>query len=320
MPGSNGRDHTIKGSSNLSLLERIQGWVAEPPPEYLVEVSEHGLAWMPLRDPGSGRVEPFSERALTASPTVSNITRPDLLQAALPKTGNGSSQRKPKAAMVIPDYATRMAVLDFEEFPADAEQRLALVRFRLRKSVPFPIDEAQVSCSVQVQNPAQKRIEVLAAAVAQPVLNEYEEVLRRAGFHVGIVVPSSLAALTLCARQAEGLTIVAKLCGGVISVILLEEGKIRLVRCLDFSSGEEQANDAAAVVTTLLQQTIAYAEDELGHQVHRLLLCGFGQDSERLGESLEREFDLPWEPLQSRFGPVGQENAGLLGLLEQYAA
>jgi type IV pilus assembly protein PilM len=304
----------------LSLLDRIQGLVAEPPPEYLFEVSEQGLAWMQLRDPGSGRVEPFAERALTASPAVANITRPDLFQAVLPKSGNGSSQRKPKAAMAIPDYATRMAVLDFEEFPSDEEQRLALVRFRLRKSVPFPIDEAQVSCSVQVQDSTQKRIEVLAAAVARPVLSEYEDLLHRAGFQVGLVLPSSLAALSLCARQAEGLTLVAKLCGDVISVVLLEERRIRLVRCLDFSSEEEQASDAAAAVTTLLQQTIAYAEDELGHRVRRLLLCGFGRDSERLGESLEREFDLPWEPLRSRFGAVTQENAGLLGLLEQYAA
>jgi hypothetical protein len=73
------------------------------------------------------------------------------------------------------------------------------------------------------------------------------------------------------------------------------------------------------MVTTLLQQTIAYAEDELGHQAERLLLCGFGRDSERLGGSLEREFNLPWEPLRSRFGALSQENAGLLGLLEQYA-
>ncbi len=304
----------------MSLLDRIQGWIAEPPPEYLFEVSEQGLAWMQLRDPGNGRVEPFREKALTPSPSVANITRPDLFQAALPKMGNGSNQRKPRAAMAIPDYATRMAVLDFEEFPSDEEQRLALVRFRLRKSVPFPIDEAQVSCSVQVQDSAQKRIEVLAAAVARPVLSEYEDLLQRAGFHVGLVLPSSLAALALCAGQADGLTLLAKLCGEVMSVVLLEGRRIRLVRCLDLSSEEGQENDAAATVTTMLQQTAAYAEDELGHQVHRLLLCGFGQDSQRLGDSLEREFDLPWEPLQSRFGAVTQQNAGLLGLLEQYAA
>lgn len=303
----------------MSLLGRIRGWVAEPPPEYLFEVSEQGLAWMQLRDPDNSCVEPFGEKALTASPATANITRLDLFLAALPKIRNGSSQRKPKAAMAIPDYATRMAVLDFEEFPSDEEHRLALVRFRLRKSVPFPIDDAQVSCSVQVQDSAQKRIEVLAVAVARPVLSEYEDLLQRAGFQVGVVVPSSLATLALCARQTEGLTLVAKLCGEVMSVVLLEESRIRLVRCLDLSSEEGQTSDASAMVTTLLQQTVAYAEDELGHQAERLLLCGFGRDSERLGGSLEREFNLPWEPLRSRFGALSQENAGLLGLLEQYA-
>ena len=97
-----------------------------------------------------------------------------------------------------------MAVLDFEEFPSDEEQRLALVRFRLRKSVPFPIDEAQVSCSVQVQDSAQKRIEVLAVAVARPVLSEYEDLLHSAGFQVGwsSIEPGGARAV----RQAGGRT------------------------------------------------------------------------------------------------------------------
>ena len=41
-------------------------------------------------------------------------------------------------ALVIPDYAVRMAILDFEDFPAKPEDRIKLLHFRLRKSVPFP--------------------------------------------------------------------------------------------------------------------------------------------------------------------------------------
>jgi hypothetical protein len=35
---------------------------------------------------------------------------------------------------------------------------------------------------------------------------------------------------------------------------------------------------------------------------------------------MEEEFGIPAAPVSSRFGPAHGENAGLLGLLEQYSA
>lgn len=303
----------------MSVLEKMQRWIKEPPPDYLFELTERGAAWTLTREPAQARVQLVPDKVFDVSPSTANLLRSDVFRAILPKVGNGGSQGRAKAALAIPDYATRMAVLDFDEFPADEQQRLALVRFRLRKSVPFPIDEAQLSCSVQVDGEAQRRVEVLAVAIARPILEEYEQVLRQQGFHAGIVVPSSLAALALCPREPEGLTLFARAAGMILSLVLLEQNHVRLVRCIDLSS-ETEPEDGIAAVTTLLQQTVAYAEDELGQRVRRLVLCGFGGHANSIGAMFQDEFGLTWEPLRSRFGAVSQENAGLLGLAEQYAA
>ena len=177
------------------MLDRIQHWVKEPPPEYLFEISERGLAFVQPRNPSSLHISPLSEKALAVSPSEPNIIRVDVFQNAFPK--NGSGPRRAKAGLVIPDYAARISVIDFDELPSDEEQRLALVRFRLKKGVPFSIDDAQVSYSVQPANPQRKEVEVLAAAIARPVLTEYETLLRNFGYQVGLVVPSSVAALPL---------------------------------------------------------------------------------------------------------------------------
>jgi hypothetical protein len=77
--------------------------------------------------------------------------------------------------------------------------------------------------------------------------------------------------------------------------------------------------DELDLVPGIIQQTLAYAEDQVGAPVDRLLICG-GDGSYRQLEALSsQEFQLPAGPVRSRFGQASPENAGLLGLLEQYA-
>lgn len=261
----------------------------------------------------------LNERGAMASPSAPNLLKPHLYVNALSEVSPVPPGKHPTAGLVIPDYAVRMAVIDLEEFPSAEQDRMALLRFRLRKTVPFHIDEAQLSYSVQVSEP--KRIEVLTIAIAKPILAEYEALVKEAGYRVGLVVPSSIATLPLCAGDERGLTVVAKTAGSTLSVMLLDGGRVRLVRCLDLAiSGEEVAISEERTVLPLLQQTLAYAEDQIGQPISRLLLCGFGTDTDSLGRQAQKEFKINYAPLRSKFGAPSQSNAGLLGLLEQYAA
>jgi type IV pilus assembly protein PilM len=279
------------------------------------------LAEASPRNPAPPRVSALSERSLLPSPSAPNLLRPQAYHAALEQLAGPSTPRRSSAALVIPDYAVRMAILDFQEFPAVDAERASLLRFRLRKSVPFHIDEAHVSYSVQVQEA--RRIEVLAVAMARPILEEYEAVFAEHGFRVGLVIPSSLAALPLFEQvdQKTGLTLVAKIAGATISVLLSQQGRLRVIRSLDLSlAGQGGGADNTDAVLALLQQTVAYAEDQLGDRVERVLLCGFDENAERVTEAAEREFNVPSTRLRSKFGMATQQNAGVLGLLEQYAA
>lgn len=292
------------------LQQRWKSWLSEPPPEHLFEITERALAVASPRHSLPPKLEMLGERGLTASPSAPNLLKPQAYTELLPKMRGG-------AALVIPDYAVRMTILDFEEFPSGQAERSALVRFRLRKSVPFPIDEAQVSYVVQLQEP--KRVEVLVVAIARPILEEYEAIFCNAGYRVGLVTPSSLAVLPLCPAGERGLTVLAKAAASTLTVLLLEQGQVRLVRCIDIS-GEEEDGRGPDTMLSLLQQTIAYGEDQVGQPAARLLFCGFGTETDELGRLVEQEFQLPYEVLRSRFGAPAQQNAGLFGLLEQYAA
>jgi type IV pilus assembly protein PilM len=279
-------------------------------------MTETSLASASPRAPSRQRSDVLVERALTPSPAAPNLLRPQLYREALAKSF--PVLKRTAAALVIPDYAVRMAILDFEEFPTGDEERLALLRFRLRKTVPFHIDEAKLSYAVQVQQP--QNVEVLVVAIARPILEEYETVFTSVGFRVGVVVPSCLATLRLCSGTERGLTLLAKMAGSMLSVLLLDNGVVRLVRCLDLAGSDEFESGEEQSVGPVLQQTVAYAEDQIDQPVARLLLCGFGSETDNLGRFASREFGIPYSPVRSKFGTATQENAGLLGLLEQYAA
>lgn len=325
--------------TRFALLQNLERWIKERPPDFLFEVNESGLAFASPSAAGAPAAEAVPPSSLLPSPASPNVLNPEAFRSALarlaPSTNGG---RRPTAGLVLPDYAVRMAILDFDEWPDDPLQRISLVRFRLRKSVPFAIDEAQISYSVQrraMNSAGGGASEILAVAMDQRILKEYESIFTDSGFRVGLVTPAGVACLSLFPETeiAEGrtsLTLLMKLSGSILTVLLLEGAAIRLVRCVDFSEppvmeGEvpvaTPARHFSVVDDTLpvLTQTLAYAEDEIGHKVNRLILSGFGDGAAEVGSIAETEFLLQWENLRSRFAEA-QSYAGLLGLLERYAA
>ncbi len=308
----------------MSLFDKVQRWIADPPPDQLFEITENSIAAGSPRTPAQHRYEVLAERGLSASPSAPNLLKRQLYSNALPRLTPANIAKRSAAALVIPDYAVRMAILDFQEFPSGEAERAALIRFRLRKSVPFHIDEAQLSYSIQRQEP--KRLEVLAVSIARPILDEYEALFVEAGYRLGVVTPSCLSVLSLCDSKNSGLSLLIKASWAAMSAVLFEQGHVRLVRCLDLSRSElgggetDEEQPEGDVILPLLQQMLAYAEDQLGQSVGQLLLCGFGPETDTVGRLAEKEFGVAYAAVRSKFGAASQQNAGLLGLLERYAA
>src|SRR5450755_2884269 len=186
----------------------MPNWLSDPPPDHVFEISEFALAGVSPREPDRQNRERLTNRGLTASPSLPNIVRPQLYREALPKIAAANGARRLTTALIIPDYAVRMAIVDFEEFPPREEDRIALLRFRLRKTVPFHIEEARLAYSIQDSRLG--HFEILAVAIANPILEEYESIFVEAGHRVGLVVPSLIAAMQFCEAGKEGITLLAK--------------------------------------------------------------------------------------------------------------
>jgi type IV pilus assembly protein PilM len=285
----------------MSLLTHIQNLLKDPAPSHIFELSEAGIAYSrPAGKDFELGFAPFEPGTLVVSPMEDNIRRAEAVASQIARIAPvEDARRRRSAALILPDYAVRVSVLDFDSLPAKAEDQLALIRFRLKKTLPFDIETAAVSYFVQPSEEAHRR-EVVAVSVALEIVARYEALFRAAAFHPGEITTSGLAALNL--YQGAGPALIAKIEGRVLTVMALVGGSLKLFRCVEMEEATESD------VLGVLQPTFAYMEDELSAPDSQLVLCGFPAGAL-----------AGWRPstaLSGRFGKPGAFNSGLLGYLE----
>src|SRR6266498_2027927 len=148
----------------MSFLNKFSGVLTDPPPEFLFEVSEAGIAYV---RPGPSRqvgFEPLEKDVISVSPLRDNIQRPELFASRINALVSANGNRKRRhAVLILPDFAARVTVLEFDTFPAVPEEQRALVRFRLKKAVPFDLESAAVGYHVQPKADG-KRVYVVVVA------------------------------------------------------------------------------------------------------------------------------------------------------------
>ena len=105
--------------------------MTDPPPAMVFELSEAGIAVARLGSKTELDFRPLKRGVLVLSPVKDNIMMPDELAFAVRDLAprNGKSKRR-DVALILPDYSARIAVLDFDNFPTDPKEQLALIRFR----------------------------------------------------------------------------------------------------------------------------------------------------------------------------------------------
>ena len=167
---------------------------------------------------------------------------------------------------ILPDTAVRVVLLDFETLPSKPEEAEAVVRFRLKKSLPFNLDDARVSYHAQAGGTG---LRAMAAVVLNSVLQEYESAFRDAGYNPGVVMPSMLAALG--AADAERPTLVVKVDARTIGIAILDQEQVLLFRTLEnvrgiTISGEQLAEE--------VYPSVVFFQDTYKMNIDRIYVAG----------------------------------------------
>jgi type IV pilus assembly protein PilM len=297
--------------SRASFLDKILSILRDPPPEFIIEVAQDGLACSTVRTPrtrppGSVQFVPLPPGVISPSPVKENILDPAALAEAVrklipPATGRG----KRRAALILPDNCVRIAVLDFDNLPEKEDERRPLINFRLRKSVPFDIDQAALSYFPQAGK------KVIVALAPSEIVAHYETPFRAAGLHPGLVTVSALAMLDLL--PVTGSIVLAHHSPGALTVLALADGIVTIARTLemgDVVQSPEGDADPLDEIIAAIYPTLAYIEDQQGARPEKLFIAGFGEQSEPSSIRLSVELDIPVEAIHEPYpGLAGYRKA-----------
>jgi type IV pilus assembly protein PilM len=285
-----------------------------------VEITPQGALAGTLASAGQATAYAFAalpEGALTPGIGEANIRMPEVVAEALRTALEATSPHSHSITLIVPDMTARVFVLDFDSLPEKAAEALPVLRFRLRKMVPFEVEHAAVSYQRLAHSGGQDSagaIKVLATIMPGPVLAEYEAAVRAAGYEPGVVLPSSLAALA--ALESLEPILAANLSSLALTTSITSGQDLLLYRTIELPT------DMAARVAEVqrsVEVAAAFYEDKLSAPARQLYYAGavdvheFARAVDNTGLEVVEMAAAPATGAATALGPVGF--AGVAGAL-----
>jgi type IV pilus assembly protein PilM len=232
-------------------------------------------------------VETLRAGAVAPSLTGQNISDRGAVRQAVTQALGQLGGRHRRIALVLPDAVAKVSVIRLDAAPPNARDLDQLIRWHVRKSAPFPIEDAQVTYSTGAAWPDGGRAFVVALA-RRDVVREYESVCEEAGVHAGIVDLSAFSlvnAVLASARSALGDWLLVHVTAGSGTIVILRNGDLIFYRNR-VEGGDDSLPD-------LVHQTAMYYEDRLeGRGFARVLITGSGDGTPAGGfQEVRRQVD-----------------------------
>lgn len=215
---------------------------------------------------------PLPPGALVPGIAEDNLKAPEAVADALRTALDKVEPKKRFVSLIIPDTSARVFVLDFDSLPAKLADAIPVVRFRLRKMVPFDVEHAAVSYQILAHNnstPGEGALKTLVTVMPGTILAEYEAAVRAAGYEPGAVLPSSLVALA--AVDSLEAVLAANLSSAALTTSITAGDDLLLYRTIELP-----ADNAARVgeVQRSVAVAAAWFEDKLQAPARRLHYAG----------------------------------------------
>jgi type IV pilus assembly protein PilM len=279
-------------------MRRLDRWLnALPHPSLVVEVSPNRVAaarWGKTRGSlESYAVEPVPFGAIVPSPVEVNVAQPDAVRGSLRRLFSRIPGHGSDLTLLVPDAVIRVFILPFETFPRRAEEALPLLRWRLKKSVPFDVEETIVSW--MRQDGREGSLEIVAAVARQSIVRQYEELVSSLGLQPVVVLGSTLATLPLL--EESGATLLVRMSGRTLTTVIVRGGNLAVYRSSEMSS-DVNGLEPQAVLDEIFP-AIAYYQDTWDAMVDRVRLSGFASHEEVFRQALTDELKVSVGPLST---------------------
>jgi type IV pilus assembly protein PilM len=180
-----------------------------------------------------------------------------------------STGTKPgRVSLVLPDNLAKVSILELPELPSSRAQLHEMVRFKLRKSVPFRMEEAGMT--IQVLPGSTPGVSLLVALVLKAALEPYEKVLEAAGTRPGLVdlaTPNlyNLVRHDLLRSASWGDVALLNCARSYFSLMILRGERLLFFRCKSYESPDGSGSPSSPEeLSRELAASLAYHQEKLG--------------------------------------------------------
>lgn len=280
----------------MSVLSRLLR--TAPPPGAAVEIAADRVSAASVSTRNGApvvtahAVEPLADGLVTPSLTGPNIHDTAAVAGAVSRVLDHVGRPR-RVGLVVPDPVAKVSVLHFDETPARVEDLERLIRFQVRKSAPFSIDEAQLTWSAGT--PRDRGGDCIVSIARRASIQEYEGVVAAAGAYPGLVDLASfnVANAILAGHAPAGDWLLVHAPAGYVSIAIL--------RGQDLVFFRSRSTDGDDTVPDMVHQTAMYYEDRLqGGGFARVLLSGGPTGSDqRVRERIETRLGAPVEAIEA---------------------
>lgn len=224
----------------------------------------------------------------------------ELVAGALRKEGVKTT----RISLVLPDHLARVSLLPFEELPRTRRETIDMVRWRMKKAVPFKVEEAAVDYQVLPGDPAEggRGFVLLAVLTPASIVEEHEGIFQSLGIHPGLVDLSTFSLVQLYRSvidaevPAGGDFMLVNVTGMFFTVMIFRDGRPLFYRCKTFTFGADEAQGEGALDATAIyrlihreaQASIVYFTERLaGRSLARIYMRVVGHDPQRVALALK---------------------------------
>ncbi len=214
-----------------------------------------------------------------------------LLAGALAKEGVKTNA----ISLVMPDHLARVALLAFEELPRTRREVLEMVRWKMKKAVPFKVEDAVLDCQVTPGvNGNGKGYAVLAVLSPRAAVEEHEAAFQQQGIHPGLVDLSSFSLLHLyrpviaAEVPADGDFMLVNATSYYFTVMIHRAGRLIFYRSKSAAAEDAGPDSEYRMLRREVQASLVYYQEKLaGTRLARVYMRSVGQDLQKLASLFE---------------------------------
>jgi Tfp pilus assembly PilM family ATPase len=243
--------------------------------------------------------------ALVPSLTTANVHNRqavvDVLGRLLERTG-----RPRRIGLIVPDLVAKVSFVRFEQPPSRAADLEQLVRWQVRKTAPFAVDEAQVSFVPGLR--AADGQEFVVSLARRAIVEEYESICAEAGAHAGIVDLATFNVINAVLASTPPAEASGADADWLLVNIAPDYASIAILRGKHLIFFRNRVADEEGTLPDLVHQAAMYYEDRLsGGGFVRVFLTGaagagprHAQDAEQVRRSLQERLGTVVENVDPR--------------------